>query len=174
MELQNVKKPSDKRWLGMIAWLLVVLLGFGLAYLYNRNLELSSDNAATSTKTIAMTSNIAALKEEVAKLEGEAKKTADQTAVAPASTAEKIAKAYFVAQIKGTVDMSKYTAKLMAESGVFKRYSVGFSGEGGGGASVIVKKVGEDWVAISIGQSLPSKATGELYSMPTGWYSTEY
>ncbi len=172
MELQNVKKPSDKRWLGVIAWLLVVLLGFGIAYLYNRNLELSSDNAATSTKTIAMTSNIAALKEDIAKLEREAKKTADQTVAAPVSIAEKIAKAYFVAQVKGTVDMSKYSAKLMAESGVFKRYSVGLTGEGG--ASVIVKKVGEDWVPVSIGQSLPSKSTGELYSMPTGWYSTEY
>lgn len=173
MELQNVKKPSDKRWLGMIAWLLVVLLGFGLAYLYNRNLELSSDNAATSTKTIAMTSNIAALKEQITKLERDAKKTADQTAAEPVSTAESIAKAYYAAQAKGTPVLSKYTSKLMAESGVFKRYSLNTT-DGGDGVSVIVKKVGEDWVPISIGQSLPSKSAGEQFSMPTGWFSTDY
>ncbi len=173
MELHNLEKPSSKQWLGLIAWLLVVLLGFAAAYLYNRNLELASDNTAASTNALTLTSNISALKSEITKLENAAKQVEAAKPTPVVSNAERAAKAYYAAQAKGNVDLTKYSAKLMAESGVFKRYSVS-PGTGGDGVSVIVKKVGDDWVAVSIGQSLPSKATGEQYSMPTGWFSTDY
>lgn len=122
-------------------------------------------------------------KQEISRLESSAELAAaesakvndkvknEKTSSVASDDAAEAAKTYYLAS-GSSASRSNVTANKVQESGEFRRYNVGLTGQGGG-ASVIVKKVGDAWVAVFVGQDSPPKTIGQQFNMPSGWYSNE-
>lgn len=173
------KPPKKRNTLALIlALLLLAVAGLAAFLFYNSGETTRQKNDLTSQVT-EKDQEISQLRSQLQSQDTETTNPAPtpNTPAAPTQTeaqqAEEAAKLFYMARVAGPQKIADYKAELLQESGNFKRYGLSRNGQPGG-ASVVVKKVDNKWVGIVGGQQQPSKAEGELYGLPTGWFSTEY
>lgn len=168
----SVKTPKWAIIAIVILSLAVAGLGYEVWTINQQKAEVAKQKTALQDQKADIQKQLDDARAAIAKATS-AKTTTTTTTVSSASSdSEAVAKAYELQSAhNSTID--QVVLKAASTQGNFIRYSVSIKGEPGGSA-IIVKKVGSVWIPVSNGQEPPSKATGEMYGLPSGWYSTSY
>jgi sensor histidine kinase regulating citrate/malate metabolism len=132
----------------MLLIIIVLLVGFIGYYVYHTKNNTNSTYNATA-KTINSTPNV----------QQAANKSTDEAAIIAAVKAK-------------NPNTTNLQVTVTNYEGQFAK-GTAHSDEPSGFAFVAKKESGS-WSVIFAGQELPSKADGQKYDMPTGWYSTDY
>jgi uncharacterized protein (UPF0333 family) len=134
---------------GLLLIIIVLLVGFIGYYVYHtrNNTNLTYDRAASSINSTS-------------KVQSTSNKPTDEASIIAAVKAR-------------NPDTPNLQVTVTAYQGQFAK-GTAHGDEGGSGFAFIAKKDNGTWSVIFVGQELPSKAAGQKYGMPAGWYSTDY
>lgn len=162
MQQPQVKGKGAHSWVWVVL-LIVALVAGGTTWWwqYSKTQDVQKQLTAEQQAVTNAQKNIANLQAEVTTLKADPTITAKDTDLILAAT-----DAYVRAPV--AVASEKFTYDIKDNTGKFAKVSVGVST--GGGYSVTLKKVDNNWTVLFAGQDLPGKDVGEKYGLPEAYY----